>query len=297
MPIMLELRSIYGSVRHLACAMIFIAQIGSASAIDAVWQPLARMPIESLPVAPVSIVVNRITYDAGPNSSRQSWPGLSVVCVESGSLEIGATGTLTVRRGTPDTPGQSEMIAPGTVARVDAGDSILIAQHADTTIRNTRAEPANVLVAEVAQADQNGTMPFGPDRVEGMSTTRLAFGLARLVPSDRAVIEVGRLTLGSGARVSSESSPGVAGDRAGPEVTVIESGTLGAKVGTGEVKLVRKGLQTDGRGEIVPHQTENTLRPGDAMFGQTGSLDVLWNPAKIPATAMVIRLLPAKVQP
>jgi hypothetical protein len=269
-----------------------IFQVSSASnAVDVGWQPLARMTVERLPTAPVSLAITRITYDAGPLRSRQNWSGPTLAYVESGSLEIEATGTLIIRRGTPDSPGQSETIDPGTLVTVNPADSVLIAQNTDTNIRNLRAEPAKVLVTEIGQFDQNVPTPANPDRVDGMSSIRLAFALARAAPSEQAVIEVGRLTLAPGAKVSSESAPGVAGERVGPEVTVIESGTFGSKVATGEINIFREGIQTDGRGETAPVQRENSLRPGDALLSQTGSLDVLWNPAKIPATALLIRLL------
>ncbi len=283
--------------RYLACLTLCVFQISSASnAVEVAWQPLARMAVERLPSAPVSLAITRITYDAGPIRSRQNWSGPTLGHVESGSLEIEATGTMIIRRGTPDSPGQSETIDPGTLVTVNSGDSVLIAQNTDTNIRNLRAEPANLLVTEISQFDQNVPTAPIPDRVEGMSSIRLAFAVARAIPTDQALIEVGRLTLAPGAKVSSESAPGVAGERAGPEVTVIESGTFGSKVGTGEINIFREGSQTAGRGETAPVQRANSLRPGDAMLGQAGSLDVLWNPAKIPATALLIRLLPTKVQ-
>ena len=284
--------------RFLACAAFCILQLSSASkAVDVAWQPLARMTVENMPPAPLSLAVTRMTYDAGPTRSRQNWPGPTLGYVESGSLEIEATAPLAVRRGTPDSSGRSEHLDPRTPVTLNAGDSVFIAQNTDTDIRNLRAEPVNLVVTAIGQVDQNAPPSSNLDKAEGMAKTRLAYALARSVPADPVVIEVGRLTLAPGAKVSSESAPGVAGDRAGPEVTVIDSGTFGSKVGTGEINIFRKEVPSDGRGETAPVQRENSLRPGDAMLSQTGSLDVLWNPAKIPATALLVRLRPAKAQP
>ena len=71
---------------------------------------------------------------------------------------------------------------------------------------------------------------------------------------------------------------------------------------TGEVELFPQGRSTlgterKGRGQMAPLLTETALRPRDAMLGQSGASDMMWNAGKVPAAAILIRFLPVKKQP
>jgi hypothetical protein len=85
-------------------------------------------------------------------------------------------------------------------------------------------------------------------------------------------------------------------------MAAVESGTFGLKVSTGEVELFPQGRSTlgterKGRGQMARLLTEIALRPRDAMLGQAGTSDMVWNAGKVPAAAILVRFLPAKSQP
>jgi hypothetical protein len=262
------------------------------------------MAVDKLPPAPVSISLTRVTYDAGAGRPAQSRPGPVLEYIESGSLEFESTGVLTVLRGPPSaqgSPSHQESTDPATLVIVNSGDSVFIAGNTEATTRNPGADLANVLVTEIGPADEKASALPNPIGVKGIAVRRLVFAVATTVPTDQAVIEVGRLTLAPGAKISSESAPGVAGSRAGPELVAVESGTFGLNVSAGEIDIFREGnimLGTEGTGrrEIAEPQAEMSLQPGDAILGQAESTDVAWNPGRVPATAILVRLLPAEVQ-
>jgi quercetin dioxygenase-like cupin family protein len=237
--------------------MLCTVQISAgAKAEGVVWQPLARITVEKLPPAPVFIALTRVTYDTGAAQPSQSRPGPVLEYVESGRMELEARGGLTVLRGRPDTAGQPETIDQGTPVTLGPGDSVFIAGGTGTSARNPGEEPADVLIAEIGSVDDKGQAPAYPV-VQGLATQPLASAVATAVPTDRAIIELGRMTLGPGAKISSESAPGVVGARAGPELAAIESGTFGLKVSTGNVDLFPEGKSTlgterKGRGEMAP---------------------------------------------
>jgi quercetin dioxygenase-like cupin family protein len=290
------------AVRLFAGAVLCIVQISSdAKAEGVVWQPLARITVEKLPPAPVFIALTRVTYDTGAAQPSQSRPGPVLEYVESGRITWEATGGLTVLRGRPGTASQPEAIDHGTPVTLSPGDSVFIPGGTVTSARNPGEEPANVLIAEIGSLEDKGQVPTYPI-VKGVATQPLASAVASAVTADQAVIELGRVTLGPGGKVSSESAPGVVGARAGPELAAIESGTFGLKVSTGQVDLFPEGKSTlgterKGRGEMARLLTEIPLGPGDAMLGQAGTSDVVWNTGKIPAAALLVRLLPAKKEP
>jgi len=221
--------------------------------------------------------------------------------VETGRLELQATGGLMVLQGPLGTSSEPKTIDQGTLVTLSPGESVFIPEGTGATARNPGEEPANVLVAEIGSVDGNGQAPTYPV-VQGVATQPLASAVATAVRTDRALIELGRLTLGVGAKLSSESAPGVVGARAGPEMAIVESCTFGLKVSTGEVDLFPEGKSTlgterKGRGQVARLLTEFTLKPRDAILGQAGSLDVAWNAGKIPAAAILVRFLPVKMQP
>jgi len=209
---------------------------------------------------------------------------------------------VTVLRGPPDAAKRQETIDQGTPVMLGPGDSVFIAGGTAASPRNPGEEPANVLVAEIGSAEDNRQAPAAPVPVKGIAAQSLASAVATTVPAAPVVIELGRLTLAPGAKISSESRPGVVGPQAGPELTAVESGTFGLKVSTGEVELFPQGRSTlgterKGRGQMAPLLTETALRPRDAMLGQSGASDMMWNAGKVPAAAILIRFLPVKKQP
>jgi mannose-6-phosphate isomerase-like protein (cupin superfamily) len=303
MPRFAELRFYLPVTAGLFAGIALCAlQISSDLKADEVaWQPLARITIEKLPAAPMYVALTRVTYDSRAAQPSQSRPGSVLEYVESGRMELEATGDLTVLRGPPGTTSQRETIDQGTSITLSPGDSIFIAGGTSASARNPGEEPANVLMAEISSTDDNGQAPGNPVPVKGVAIQPLASAVATAVSTYPALIELGRLTLAVGAKLSSESAPGVAGALAGPELAAVESGTFGLKVSNGQVELFPEGkstLGTDrkGRGQIARLLTEITLRPGDAMMGQAGTSDVVWNTGKIPAAAILVRFLPAKAQ-
>jgi hypothetical protein len=267
-----------------------------------VWQPLARITVEKLPPAPLFAALSRVRYDSRAAQPSRSRPGPALEHVESGRMELEATGGLTVLRGPPGTASQPEIINQGTLVTLSPGDSIFIAGGTAVSVRNAGEEPGNALIVEISSADDKGQELTNPVPIQGVTTQPLASAVATAVTTDQAVIELGRLTLAVGAKISSESAPGVVGPRAGPELVAIESGTFGLKVSTGEVDVFPEGkstLGTDGkdRGQIARLLTDITLGPGDAMLGQAGTSDLMWNTGKIPAAAILVRFVPAKAQP
>jgi hypothetical protein len=249
----------------------------------------------------VFVALTRVTYDARAAQPSHSRPGPVLEYVESGRMELEATGGLTILRGQPDISSQPATIEQGTLVTLSPGDAVFIAGGTGSSARNPGEEPTNVLIAEIGSVDDNGQAPAYPV-AQGVATQPLASAVATAVPTDRALIELGRMTLGPGAKVSSESSPGVVGPQAGPELAAIESGTFGLKISTGQVDLFPEGKSTlgtekKGRGQMARLLTDIPLGPGDAILGQAGTSDLVWNTGKIPAAAILVRLLPAKRQP
>jgi quercetin dioxygenase-like cupin family protein len=304
MPRFAELGICLSLTVHLVtgATLLTMQTCSDSQAEEAAWQPLARFSVEKLPPAPMFVALTRVTYDTGAVQPSQSRPGPVVEYVETGRIELEATGPVAVLRGPPDTAKRQETIDQGTPVTLSPGDSIFIAGGTGTSARNPGEEPANVLVTEIGQAEDKGQAPATPVAVKGIATQSLASAVATAVPTDPAVIELGRLTLGPGAKVSSESKPGVVGPQAGPEMAIVESGTFGLKVSTGEVELFPQGRSTlgterKGRGQMARLLTEIALRPRDAMLGQAGTSDMVWNAGKVPAAAILVRFLPAKRQP
>jgi mannose-6-phosphate isomerase-like protein (cupin superfamily) len=285
-----------------AGAVLCIVQISSDLKAEGVaWQPLARFTVDKLPPAPMVVALTRTTYDTRAVQPSQSRPGPVLEYVESGRIQWEATGTLSVVRGRPGTASQPEAIDQGTPVTLSPGDSIFIPAGTATSARNPGEEPANVLIAEIGSLEDKGQVPAYPI-VAGVATQPLASAVATAIPTDQAVIELGRITLGPGAKLSSESGPGVVGPSAGPALAAIESGTFGLKVSTGQVDLFPEGKSTlgterKGRGETARLLTDVPLGPGDAILGQAGTSDLIWNTGKIPAAAILVRFLPTKNQP
>jgi hypothetical protein len=304
MPRFAELGMSLCFAAHLAAgaAVLAIQMSSDARAEEAAWEPLARFTVEKSPPAPIFVALTRLTYDTQAVQPSQSRPGPVVEYVETGRIELEAAGGVTVLRGPPDAAKRQETIDQGTPVMLGPGDSVFIAGGTAASPRNPGEEPANVLVAEIGSAEDNRQAPAAPVPVKGIAAQSLASAVATTVPAAPVVIELGRLTLAPGAKISSESRPGVVGPQAGPELTAVESGTFGLKVSTGEVELFPQGRSTlgterKGRGQMAPLLTETALRPRDAMLGQSGASDMMWNAGKVPAAAILIRFLPVKKQP
>src|SRR4029453_17216483 len=110
-----------------AGAVLCTVQISSDLKAEGVaWQPLARFTVDELPPAPMFVALTRVTYDSRAAQPSQSRPGSVLEYVESGRMELEATGDLTVLRGPPGTTSQRETIDQGTSITLSPGGLILL---------------------------------------------------------------------------------------------------------------------------------------------------------------------------
>lgn len=103
--------------------------------------------------------LRRGTFEPGGFVGLHHHPGALVLAVESGSLvyTVYEGEAVVTRAGTAATPGPTERLGPGTEAVLTAGDAVF-EQGVVHTTRNDGSEPATVLIAALARADQPFTV-------------------------------------------------------------------------------------------------------------------------------------------
>jgi quercetin dioxygenase-like cupin family protein len=103
--------------------------------------------------------LRRGIFEPGAYVSLHHHPGALVLYVESGSLVYTvAEGVAIVTRAAPDgTPGPTEEVGPGTAATLRPGDTVFEQGVVHTTV-NEGSEPAVVLIAALASADESFTI-------------------------------------------------------------------------------------------------------------------------------------------
>ena len=97
----------------------------------------------------------RAIYQPAGSEPFAADPGSGVGYVEAGTLTIRLEGATTVTRAaTGGTPAPQEQVAAGTEVTLSPGDAVIFPPFTGGTISNTGTEPAVLLVALLAPAEE-----------------------------------------------------------------------------------------------------------------------------------------------
>jgi quercetin dioxygenase-like cupin family protein len=214
-----------------------------------------------------------------------------LLVLESGDLSFHFAGPATVIQAGAGAPAAQEEIA------LTAGDALLIPAGTGFAVRNDGAESAQVLGVVAFPAEEEMPAEGTPAAAEeefaaGITFQPLAFGVASDLPAGPAVIGMGRITLEPGMSAPPEEP------HPGPEIVLIETGTVAVTVTGGEAHVLRgAGMATPGAepGAAEPATVgeEIVFETGDTLFAQTGSVETARNVGDAPATALVVFFAPA----
>lgn len=220
---------------------------------------LVQYDVETMPNAPMTVRLLRITLEPGASVPMHTHPGLEFDLVESGTLTTRSDGASIVNIGGE----QSETTEPQTLT---AGDWVHYPAEVGMNLANEGDEPLVMLSAVVLSvgADTTSTITYTEGEptdadFEGVSFVVLGDGLIQQFPQGGASVTIDELTVGAGQPV-----PGFAG----AAMLSKSSGTFAFAADTGMVQVTRTAtpqLQPN----AIPGQ-EFTLADNDAAFFPAG---------------------------
>ena len=230
-------------------------------------QALFVTDFESLPAAPITIRLLRITLEPGASVPEHTHPGPEFGLIEEGTLSVTPTGDATVSRAEG---GTTETVSEST--DLEVGDWILYPAEVGMTFTNN-TESNVVLLSAVLQPVGDGapiSIDYADDELDtdqtarqtayvGVSFVVLGDGLLRNLPEGQATVAVNLVTLEAGAEFPASESPLL--------VSRID-GNLSITVDSGEVQVTRSSQQA--LPAASPPGTSYTLETGDAAFFPDG---------------------------
>jgi mannose-6-phosphate isomerase-like protein (cupin superfamily) len=173
-----------------------VAAAGETTAI----QPLIQTGVDQFPRPPVTVSIARVIFTPAASDNAESFPGLRLLFVESGSLTLHATGTIPIVHIGPTGPANPTATAtaaptptpapsPVTDVILGPGDGIPVPIWTMHSLRNNGPDPAVVIDVRIA-----------PDDAPGLSTNLDAETLARegglmTLPTGAAAVTLGRGTM------------------------------------------------------------------------------------------------------
>jgi predicted ester cyclase/quercetin dioxygenase-like cupin family protein len=199
---------------------------------------VATVPVE-LPSAKM-VEVGRQTYPPGATDRRWVW-GPTGMIVEAGALSVAhdekSTEAATVVRAT----GERLALPPGNVARLGAGDALILASGSLDEVRNTGATSAVAIALwsrpatiprETNEAPADAIPVVVPRELRAVAPTpgatyeALAGGIPVVFPGDWATLAIGRIALAPGAATAKHKI-------ANAEFAFVEAGSLALTVEDG----------------------------------------------------------------
>ncbi len=224
---------------------------------------LIQSDVETMPNAPMTVRLLRITLEPGASVPMHTHPGLEFDFVESGTLTTRSDGASVVSVG-----GQvSEATEPQTLT---AGDWVHYPDGVGMNLANEGEEPLVMLSAVVLSvgSETQSTITYTEgdptdDDFAGVSFVVLGDGLIQQFPQGGASISIDELTVGAGQPVP--GFPGAA-------LLSKASGTFAFAADEGSVQVTRTDdpkLQPN----AIPGQ-EFTLAENDAAFFPSGYTDI-----------------------
>ena len=258
-----------------ALAVMLLALVPAAGAQDASPEAspaasptaggdvLIQYDVESMPNAPMTVRLLRITLEPGASVPMHTHPGLEFDYVESGTLTTRSDGASVVSVGGE----QSETSEPQTLT---AGDWVHYPSGVGMNLANEGDEPLVLLSAVVLSvgADTASTItytegdPTDTD-FEGVSFVVLGDGLIQQFPQGGASVTIDELTVAAG-----EPVPGFAG----AAMLSKASGTFAFAADSGMVQVTRT-AEPKLQPNAIPGQ-EFTLADNDAAFFPAGYDDI-----------------------
>ena len=181
---------------------------------------LATGEVGPLPQAPAWVGLARFTYSPGAQATEQIAPGPILFVVETGEITFELGGDQAAEAATPE--GESPALGPGEQFSVPA--------NASYSSRNDGEGPATALRVV--------TFPSAPQitPVTGVTYQLLTGGIAESLPSDTAQVTVARVSLATGADVSTRAE-----GSDGPILVFVESGSMSLSVPGAEAVLAPGG--------------------------------------------------------
>ncbi|MFL5758932.1 MAG: cupin domain-containing protein [Thermomicrobiales bacterium] len=264
-------------------------------------QILAETTVASLPPSPSVVAFARLTLAKDVVLTDISVPGPELIAVESGVLHVVVAGEEDeaeeveerVRRGgTPVAEAVATPSSGGFAFTLAPGDSIYVPGDVAHTIRNPGQSQAIFLAAAVTPQPASGVAASWPP------------GTANKLPRGVTIepLDVGYATATSTtvpARFAINRLVGVTGkimprqQASGPELFVVEDGTLDIEVAEGTVVTRSSGSvnpqTTEANESAAPLAVQTTA--GGAVLVQPGTIATLRSGASGPLTALIVTVL------
>jgi predicted ester cyclase len=211
----------------------------------------------TMPVAPPTrkiVTLERWSYEPNAVETWATGQGMLVILVEEGGLTIAldarSEGAARVfPHSGKDGTAAAESVAPGAAYAIGPGDAVAVPDGDRFELRNDGlATTTAVAVQAVPPTVQTGAIGGEPATVPpGIARTLLARGLTANVPGGKAVVTIGRATLGTGADLLPHRV-GVA------ELATVEQGALVLSIDEGAAWVAKGPLASMRRadGETVP---------------------------------------------
>jgi quercetin dioxygenase-like cupin family protein/uncharacterized protein YgiM (DUF1202 family) len=226
-------------------------------------QALFVQDFESLPEAPVTVRLLRITLEPGASVPEHTHPGPEFGLVEEGTLSVTPTGDATVSRAGG---GSTETVSEAT--DLNAGDWIVYPAEVGMTFANNTDSNVVILSAVIQPVGEGApiSIDYADDTLDedqtarqtayvGVSFVVLGDGLLRELPAGQATVAVNLVTLAAGAEFPASDSPVL--------VSRID-GNLSFTVDSGVVQVTRSADQA--LAPAAPPGSSYTLGTGDAAF-------------------------------
>jgi mannose-6-phosphate isomerase-like protein (cupin superfamily) len=212
----------------------------------AIFRRLAHLALPAHPAAGgATVAAERLTYPPGSSLTAPRHAGVRVVSLEAGALDVRIGGRAWLDR--VPSAGDRGLWGPVPlegVARLLPGDLLVVPADAAYAARNGGSVPAVSLDVTVQQSglatpmtDQLGEAPG----VDGVRRELLTSALATEL-GEASLVGVGRLILPRGGTIATHAAPG-------PELFVVERGSLGAARGGVEVERGPGAAELFRRGE------------------------------------------------
>lgn len=224
-------------------------------------QPLFVEDFESLPAAPLTIRLLRITLEPGASVPEHTHPGPEFGLIEEGTLSVTPTGDASVSRADG---GSAETVSEAT--ELNAGDWIVYPAEVGMAFSNETDSNVVILSAVILPvgegAPESITYPddsVTSDDYAGVSFIVLGDGLLQELPAGSATVAVNLVTLPAGADMPASDSPLL--------VSRID-GNLSFTVDSGAVQVTRS-ASPELRPAAAPG-SNFTLETGDAAFFPAG---------------------------
>jgi steroid delta-isomerase-like uncharacterized protein len=217
-------------------------------------EPLIRSVVAEVPPAPALFALAAFTYAPGSTFGPAAGPGPVAFRMLAGQLSFAAQGPLFFTRSS-GMAAASEVVSPGTSLEIGPGDQLLVPGNTLHTARNCGSTTAAMIGLAIFQQVPPQQFPTG------VQFKPLVMGMAKSLPAAPIAVLVDRIGL--------PADESIARTYPGPAVYHLNDGALEARVGAGEVLIVRAGKT----GPLnAPQQAMAgeplALSAGDGLFAQ-----------------------------